>query len=49
MINADIDHVSRQRPLHFAEIDAAVDTVRQFLVRFSGSSSQSGSSKQTGA
>ena len=38
VINADIDQISRQRVLHFADIDAALNAVRGFLVRFGDSS-----------
>jgi hypothetical protein len=34
VINVDIDEVSPQRRLHFADIDAALAAVRNFLVQF---------------
>jgi hypothetical protein len=44
IINADIDQVSRQRLEHFADIDAALEAVRHFLVQFADSSPRSGPS-----
>ena len=44
VINADIDRVSTPRLLHYADIDAAVDAIRRFLVQFADSSSRSGPS-----
>jgi hypothetical protein len=44
VINADIHHVSREQLLHFADIDAALDAIRDFLVQFADSPSRSGPS-----
>jgi hypothetical protein len=38
VINADIEQISGQQLLHFADIDAAVTAVRHFLVQFADSS-----------
>jgi len=34
VINADIDQVSKQQLAYFADIDAALDAIRHFLVQF---------------
>lgn len=40
VINADIDQVSREWVQHFTDIDAALDAVRDFVIRFANSSSR---------
>ena len=38
VINADIDESARRQLLHFADVDAALAAVRNFLVQFAGKS-----------
>ena len=40
LVNPDVEAVSGERSVRVADIDAALDTVRQFLVRFETSDSQ---------
>jgi hypothetical protein len=46
VITADIEEISGERSLHVSDIDAALDAVRQFLVRFAGSPGHGGSSRR---
>jgi hypothetical protein len=38
VIAANTEEISGQRSMHVTDIDAALDAVRQFLIRFAGSS-----------
>jgi hypothetical protein len=46
VITPDIEEISGERSLHVSDIDAALDVVRQFLVRFAGSPDHGGSSRR---